>query len=224
LQSLPCHQDPRFYKCQHPCEKLCSTNPTDPHKCDKLCSQPCGNCMVPVLKTLPRCGHEHPIPCFVKPDHYTCPSPCNRQLACGHPCTNKCGEPCISRCKLKVGKTFPGCGHTVELRCYKNINNVQCQVEVTKQFQSCEHTTVLRCSESIDKFACQKAVHQLLPCGHKKLMKCSQSIHDFKCKIHVKKVLKCGHMFEGKCYNANRCTKLIVKSLPVCGHKIKVPC
>ena len=224
LQSIFCHQDPRFCKCQHPCEEVCSTNPTDPHKCAKLCSQPCGNCMVPILKTLPRCGHEHSFPCYLLPDYYSCPSPCKRKLRCGHICTNKCGKPCNTRCKLKVEKTFPGCGHTLGLRCDIDINIVKCQVEVTKHFASCEHTTVLQCSESVDESSCQEIVQRLLPCGHKRVMKCSQSILDFKCKIHVKKVLKCGHIFEGKCYNASKCPKLTVKTLPACGHKIKLPC
>jgi len=224
LQSVFCHQDPRFYKCQHPCEKMCSTNPTDPHKCDKLCSQPCGKCMVPVLKTLPHCGHKHALPCHFKPENYPCHYPCNRKLACGHTCTNKCSKPCITHCKFIVEKTLPGCGHTLELRCDKNINNIKCQVQVTKQFSNCEHTIVLKCGQSADKFPCQEKIQRLLPCGHKRFMICSQNILSFKCKIHIKKVLKCGHMFEGKCYNANRCSKLIVKTLPACGHKIKVPC
>ena len=222
LQSIFCHQD--AWLCQHPCEKLCSTNPTDPHKCDKLCFQKCGKCEVPVLKTLSPCGHEHLLPCHVKPDFYPCSSPCDRKLVCGHTCTNICCKPCIRRCKLKVEKKFPRCGHTLELRCDQDINKFKCQVKVTKRFSDCEHTIVLPCSEPIHDIFCQEMVHRLLPCGHKRLMKCSQAISSFKCKIHVKKVLKCGHMFEGKCYNSNSCPKLIVKTLPECGHRIKVPC
>ena len=36
LLSTYCHQDPIYCQCRYPCKKLCSTNPTDPHKCKKF--------------------------------------------------------------------------------------------------------------------------------------------------------------------------------------------
>ncbi|XP_065913466.1 NFX1-type zinc finger-containing protein 1-like [Dysidea avara] len=225
LQSTYCHQDPRFCQCQHPCEKLCSTNPTDPHKCKKFCYQPCGYCLVPVLKTLPKCGHEDLVECYRNPLFHSCLHPCEKKLSCGHPCTSKCGEQCTAYCKVEVLKKFSKCGHFKSLPCGEDINAVLCEVEVNKKFPGCEHFIVLPCSKPINDVYCQEQVHRTLPCGHGTFMKCSKSPVNFKCKTHVKKTLRCGHIFEGKCCKADEhCTKLSNKTFPMCGHKVKLPC
>ena len=223
LQSILCHHDPTL--CQHPCEKTCSTNPTDPHKCDKLCSQPCVNCMVPVLRNLPHCGHEHSLPCCFDPNEYRCPSPCNRNLICGHPCTNKCGMDCTTYCKVKIEKKFSKCKHSVVLPCSKNTEEIKCLRKVVKKFSGCGHDIELPCSVSADEVSCQEGVCRQLPCGHEKLVKYSSDVPSLKCRIRIKKNLKCGHTFEGKCYKSNsKCTKLSEKTFPLCGHKLKLPC
>ena len=225
LQSTYCHVNPRLCKCQHPCEKVCSTNPSSPHRCQKLCYLPCGNCVVLVLKTLPRCGHQDLVPCYLNPMLHDCSHPCEKKLSCGHPCTNKCGIPCTAYCTVEVRKRFPKCGHYILLPCGKDINEVSCEVEIEKQFCDCEHSIVLPCSKPIDEEYCQVKVHRTLPCGHGTFMKCSKSPVNVRCKSHVKITLKCGHTFEGKCCKADeQCTKLSNKTFPMCGHKVKLPC
>ena len=225
LLSVHCHIDILHYDCEYPCKKVCSTNPSSPHKCEKLCCLPCGNCMTPVLKVLPQCGHEDLVACHLNPRCHTCHKPCNRKLPCSHPCANKCGMPCTVFCSVTVKKTFPGCGHSITLPCGMDINNKSCETSIEKLFPSCKHSIVVQCSISIDEVLCCKQVHRTLPCGHGTFMQCSQDPVKIKCKSHITKIMECGHTFEGKCFKSNnKCTKLSEKTFPVCGHKIKLPC
>ena len=196
-QNAYCYEDPALCECHHPCERSCHTNPSNPHRCKKLCYLPCGDCKEKVVKILPQCSHKQLVACYRDPQTHTCQAPCERKLRCGHPCTNECGEPCTT----------------------------SCMIEVPKEFHNCNHTTIQPCSMSIDKVFCQEKVHRKLPCGHSTFMKCSKSVENFKCKTKIKIRLKCGHGFEGNCGKQNeKCDVLTVKTMPKCGHKIKLPC
>ena len=224
IQEVYCHVNPALCVCQYPCEKRCNTNPDDPHKCKKVCSLPCGNCEVPVLKTLPQCGHEQWVECYRNPCYHICQEPCGRKLKCGHPCTNKCGIRCTFKCEVKVEKILC-CKHPVVLQCSEFIDGVICQVEVKKTFPSCGHSVILPCSRSITEAYCQETVHRTLPCGHGTFMKCAKRVEDFKCKTNIKVILKCGHVFEGPCNKKDeKCNKLSVKQFAGCSHKMKLPC
>ena len=221
--STYCYKNPRFCICQHPCEKMCSTNPTNPHQCEKYCFEPCGDCSVMVMKILPQCSHKDMVPCYHNPLLHSCSHPCEKKLPCGHPCTATCGAPCTSHCTVEVLKKFPTCEHPISLPCYKDISKVLCEVEVEKKFPGCVHSITLACNKPIHEVYCQEQVHRVLPCGHGTFMKCSKS--NVKCNTQVEKILDCGHTFVGKCYKANdKCTKISEKTFPICGHKIKLPC
>ena len=173
IQDVYCHVDPAKCICRYPCEKRCTTNPEDPHKCEKLCCLPCGNCKVPVLKTLPQCGHKQWVECYRNPLNHICQEPCGRKLKCGHPCTNKCGIRCTFKCEVEVEKILH-CKHPLVLQCSESIDGVKCQVEVKKIFPNCGHSVILPCSSPITEAYCKETVHRTLLCGHETFMKCAK--------------------------------------------------
>ena len=224
IQNVFCYLSPVLCRCRYPCEKKCSTSPANPHKCEKPCYLPCGDCEVPVLKTLPQCGHDQWVECYRNPLDHICQEPCGRKLDCGHPCTDKCGMQCTLNCEVEVEKILH-CKHAAVLQCNESIDDVMCQVEVKKFFPDCGHSVVLPCSMPISEVFCQEKVHRTLRCGHIASMKCSKRAEDFKCKMQIKETLKCGHVFEGVCNKkGEKCYVPSVKQFSGCKHKKKLPC
>ena len=224
IQDVFCHMDPALSECRFPCEKSCSTNPENPHKCEKLCGLPCGDCKVPVLKTLPQCGHEQWVECYRNPIYHICQEWCDRKLSCGHPCTNKCGVRCTSKCKVEVEKILH-CKHPMVLQCSESIDNMTCQTKVEKIFPDCGHSAILKCSTSISKAYCKVEVCRTLACGHETTMECSKKIEGLKCNSYIEISLNCGHIFKGICSKKDKeCKLLSVKQFPGCGHTLELPC
>ncbi|KAJ1520294.1 hypothetical protein ONE63_004495 [Megalurothrips usitatus] len=95
----PCHRDNLEH---YGVVRQCSGAPQ--HLCDRECGQECPECVVPVRKTLPGCGHEGTFPCAQPPAEAACTAPCVRKLPCGHPCKRRCGESC-GGCDVPVSAT-----------------------------------------------------------------------------------------------------------------------
>ncbi|KAM9410372.1 NFX1-type zinc finger-containing protein 1 [Pholidichthys leucotaenia] len=87
----PCTRD--CPPCQRPCENCCVHS-----KCMKPCGQPCAPCKEPCAWqcTHYRCSKLCHEPC----DRPPCSQPCDKTLACGHPCIGLCGDKCPSKCRL----------------------------------------------------------------------------------------------------------------------------
>lgn len=99
------HKD--TYACQKPCTKTCEFE----HNCRRSCGEECGPCMERVLKIIPECNHEQPIPCSVDPSEFKCMKLVRKQASpCGHVNQVQCSlAPSDIACKEPCGKL--ACGH-----------------------------------------------------------------------------------------------------------------
>lgn len=87
------------------------------HVCPDLCYKDCGNCMVPILRTL-QCGHESPFPCFETT--FICQHLVSAELPCKHTVQNK---PCYKsveefRCPYPCDTRLDTCGHACIKKCH----------------------------------------------------------------------------------------------------------
>ena len=117
--------------CGHPCEAACHpsgvhdsinvkclskctrTRQTCTHACPLTCSEPCGDCVVLVDRSL-SCGHVIQVRCcdatsVPPPPLPTCISPCSRTLRCGHKCTLTCDALCTVDCAELVTVVRSAC-------------------------------------------------------------------------------------------------------------------
>ena len=211
--TVQCYKDIASFSCSKTCNKelLCG------HRCTGKCSQPC-KCKRLFDRKLPSCGHLVQLPCFKEVDSYKCSKKCQKELECGHQCPNKCSEPCPGEdnttseeesliykpartCQHSVKKTFPDCGHSVVLSCYKDIESVLCSEKCSK-ILSCGHKCTNRCGEpcpSDDPTTASSADDD------------SSSEQDFN--------------FDTKKHSVSRkCQESINKKLSVCGHILEIPC
>ena len=208
------------------CSQPCDTRLDCGHVCRQLCHPKDHlhlkySCPVPCPKVCDR-SHNCPLKCGEK-----CP-PCavkvEVQLPCGHTCEIKCAEnPNEIKCKEKVEKTFP-CSHKHVLPCHVQIHEVKCSVIVTRELE-CGHTKEEPCCEN---GKCIIVISKELPCGHHKSMQCHESTKpNILCKEIVEKELKCGHCKTMECYESNEpniiCYEMIDKELP-CTHIKTMKC
>ena len=222
-QLLLCYQNPNHVDCTAECSYECKNG----HKCPKLCHEYCGNCTVPLTKTITECNHEITLPCYVDPKHSECTMPCEKILPCSHKCSLKCGEFCSSRsCMHKIMKELPDCGHLVEVSCYKSkVSIISCD-KVCDRLLPCGHPCGLKCSKPC-KTQCARLVNKAWPCGHKLKRPCYQieSPEDYPCKKDCEKFLKCDHLCPNKCGQPcdAKCKVKICKPYP-CGHMVNAYC
>ncbi|OWF52812.1 NFX1-type zinc finger-containing protein 1 [Mizuhopecten yessoensis] len=165
-----CHTDDPNHElitCKSICEKPCSLG----HKCQYLCykcHEECLPCKVKVLKTLPNCGHNVPVPCFEKLDECICTEPCRSILECGHQCQRKCGTTCNNseNCDELV-KVTADCGHDIQTACHSKkdpICSVKCRTKLT-----CGHLckgTCRSCFSGHLHQQCREKIQFKLKCGH----------------------------------------------------------
>ena len=131
---LPCHaydKDHKKYECRKWCTKtICDRG----HKCKKQCYERCGDCKVPVRRTIPSCGHDQDIPCYMETEHFSCKVSSTKMLPCGHDCQTICGNPTDNvKCKVKTVKQLQ-CGHKELLECYKDPQEQTCKVSCPSVF------------------------------------------------------------------------------------------
>ncbi|KAG8565493.1 hypothetical protein GDO81_012876 [Engystomops pustulosus] len=167
-----CHPyDPEHkeYQCNKDCQKVrCDKG----HRCRLKCFQPCGQCMEPVEKLIPLCGHKQMVPCSVSENKFVCTEPCSQLLPCGHPCERFCGEECEVRCQ-KMVKVQLKCGHGEEVKCWQKRDidfgmPVKCKKQCRKQL-NCNHAcrgTCETCFQGRFHDRCRHPCKAVLICSH----------------------------------------------------------
>ena len=220
----PCHTSANFHEKSY-CSKLCLTNccPND-HQCQRRCHHPrrCPPCLQDVLKTVPQCGHEQPVPCSVNPETFSCQVKCEKFLTCGHNCQEACGKCCTKECNVACKKTLP-CGHEKIMPCFNDpVDYKRCNSKCTKVLE-CGHPCSRTCKEPCE---CNTKVEVELPCGHRKQLLCPKKDRPPKCTESCRRALNCGHDCPGLCHEdcaVKKCKSIVFKCLP-CGHQQSVPC
>ncbi|XP_054836957.1 NFX1-type zinc finger-containing protein 1 [Eublepharis macularius] len=176
-----CHPyDPQHkeVECLKACQRVLCANG---HRCPKLCSEPCGQCLVIVPKTLPRCGHLQDVPCSTPEEAFCCQEPCWKVLRCGHSCRQTCGQACTKHCPEMVQVTLR-CQHSQMVQCCTAADvecgrPVLCQVKCLGTLE-CGHACPGSChSCSSGRFheQCRRPCERLLICAHKCLEPCTSN-------------------------------------------------
>ena len=220
----PCHASAGFHNKAY-CSKLCLRKccPNE-HQCQRRCHHPsdCPPCRHDMLKTVPQCGHEQPVPCSVDPETFTCTLKCEKTLKCGHNCQKVCGELCTKQCRVPRKKTLP-CGHERTMPCFHDpVDYKGCNNKCTRLLE-CGHPCSRTCKQRCE---CNAKVEVELPCGHRKHVLCRQKDAPQQCTERCRRALNCGHDCPGLCHEdcaMKKCKSIVVKFLP-CGHQERVNC
>ncbi|KAL9976038.1 hypothetical protein ACROYT_G013272 [Oculina patagonica] len=219
----PCHVSDQSHK-KGWCSKLCLMKCCpDEHQCQSRCHYPrsCPKCPQPVIKTVPKCSHEQPIPCSMDPAEFSCKVKCEKILTCGHNCQEECGKSCTEKCRVDCKKTLP-CGHGKSMPCFKDPDSVVCNSNCTKVLE-CGHPCSKACKQSCK---CNTKIDVKLACGHRKRVLCPEKHRPPQCVERCQRTLDCGHDCPGVCHEdcaMKNCKIVVIKFLP-CGHQQSVPC
>ena len=217
-----CHPTDKFHEPDR-CRKVCWKSCPNDHLCQRRCHHPYGCfCARPMVKIIPRCGHEQTVQCCIEPEDFVCQVKCEKTLTCGHQCKNVCGSPCTTRCSFECNKTLP-CGHEKIMPCFKDpIIYNQCRSNCSKILE-CGHPCSRKCKE---RCHCNTTIEVDLPCKHQKRVLCPNRNQPLLCFEECKRGLQCGHECPGLCHedcSKFQCEVLVGKILP-CDHKQILPC
>ena len=222
----PCHPSDVYHDRSHEkgqCGKLCFKCCSNEHQCKEVCHFPrrCPKCPEVMLKTVPQCGHEQPMPCSVDPATFSCSVKCEKVLQCGHNCSNQCGQVCTVKCKVKCIKRLP-CKHEKRMACHRDPTGAECNNNCEKVLE-CDHPCTKKCKE---KCQCNNEIVIQLPCKHMKRVLCHFKHETFQCLERCRRTLNCGHDCPDICHEdcrVDRCKVNVIKELS-CGHQQSVPC
>ena len=218
-----CHPTDEFHlpgRCSKVCWKSCFNG----HQCQKRCHHPYGCfCALPMVKIIPRCGHEQTVQCCIEPEDFLLRVKCEKSLNCEHRCNNRCGRGYIMYCNFECSKILP-CGHEEIMPCFKDpIIYNQCNSNCDK-ILDCGHPCSRKCK---DPCRCNTTIEVELPCRHVVLVLCRAKSYPPPCIMKcTRKLLACGHECPGLCYeecSRYRCDVLVEKLLP-CDHELILPC
>ena len=220
---LKCHVydvDHREYKCDKQCLRVC---PND-HPCLKKCFEDCGDCKVPVLKTMPECDHEQTMPCFQNPLDWDCIAPCDKMCKNNHPCRKRCYEDC-GNCLFDISKVIPKCGHEQNMPCFEDPLKWGwgCLAKCEKSCRN-NHPCKRLCYENCN-FCKVEMVKSLPRCNHKHTMCCYMDETIWRCKEDCERVCKNDHKCNKMCFeDCELCDVIFQKRMTKCGHYQLIPC
>ncbi|KAJ7091139.1 hypothetical protein C8R44DRAFT_817142 [Mycena epipterygia] len=140
---------------------------------------PDGGCLKPCNYRL-KCGHVCHYKCHPdNPQHIaiSCPQPCRRLCARGHPCPKECSDDC-GKCMFMIRDVELPCGHRVpSIECHRldNLDQVFCTTLVTQNLPTCEHSVQMRCSLDPSEALCTNLCGGTMTCcGRPCNAKCHQ--------------------------------------------------
>ncbi|RXG57235.1 NFX1-type zinc finger-containing protein 1, partial [Armadillidium vulgare] len=202
--------------------------------CHPSKKSPKGGCELSCTAALPKCGHNCPMQYCHGFDrqhfHFRCVEPCLKTCELGHHCPEKCFEECPP-CKVLVDKVLP-CGHTHNMRCSIPPDDYNCPTIVEKILPVCKHSLNVACYKNINDIKCKEPCTIRLDCGHKILdcgHICPKLCHQ-KCGDCIEKVSKvvpgCKHTAKVPCSvlpSEKFCFGNCVKKIP-CGHQCGMKC
>ena len=221
-QMVPCHISPDRFNCRGPCPK-CHAGCL--HPCERLCWEPCGDCKVFVVKTLPDCGHFQTVMCYRDPNPAECIKECEKMCPIDlHVLRKRCNEG-WPQCTELVPKTVPKCGHIIVAKCYKDPNPAECIEECEKMCPINLHVLRKRCNEGWPQ--CMELVPKTVPkCGHIIVAKCYRDPNPAECIEECEKMCPINlHFLRKRCNEGwPQCTELVPKTVPKCGHIIVAKC
>ncbi|XP_046388077.1 NFX1-type zinc finger-containing protein 1-like isoform X2 [Ischnura elegans] len=214
-------------KCHEVCEKvMCERN----HRCKKFCWQDCGDCMVPVKRTLP-CGHRASFPCHVDAEEYVCKAEVSVKLPdCMHTNKKLCFEDVAKvMCLFPCDSRLP-CGHVCTKLCHVKVDpdhlEYKCLRPCDRKNLECkeEHQCQRKCFEECG--LCTVKLKRKLPnCDHVFEMQCATDPLTVACHKPCRKKLACGHVCPLKCLQpCGGCKVIVEKIIPDCGHSVKMMC
>ncbi|XP_038052474.1 NFX1-type zinc finger-containing protein 1-like [Patiria miniata] len=251
---LPCHKD----VCEVPCTEICKKILSCGHLCPKKCSEPCPKEKLSRRMIYFYVKHEFDFSGY-------CRDKCKKVLSCGHVCPNKCSEPCpgdvhllygsfmvgvSTKCEKLVKKKLPGCGHTAEVECHKDVSALSCS-EICGKTLSCGHVCKNKCGIACK---CLRSVLKTLPnCDHTVRLSCYLDLSSYECQEKCERKLACEHGCPNKCGEpcptegallsdedepssllrfaataartpARRCTEIVRKEFLDCDHSVDLPC
>ncbi|XP_041836553.1 NFX1-type zinc finger-containing protein 1 [Melanotaenia boesemani] len=202
-QKVPCHQDPKTFVCQEPCQKLLKCE----HPCDSVCGELCtSKCKVKVTLKL-KCGHNQQGACHYKTqtDEPECRTPCEQLLQCGHACRGSCGRcyqgrfhsscshrcerllVCSHKCIEPCTRDCPPCQRLCENCCVHSKCMKPCGQPCAPCIEpcawQCPHQSCSKlCHEPCDRPPCTKPCTKTLVCGHPCIGLCGDKCPN-KCRI-----------------------------------------
>ncbi|CAB9509012.1 NFX1-type zinc finger-containing protein 1 [Seminavis robusta] len=237
--SVTCRQlrdftaDPNKVKCKEDVEYHPPCGHPEKMKCWQQTQYESGvrkyDCLRKQEVILPRCGHEHLLPCNVAqalrnwtgksidevgkvvegeqygPQDYTCHKQVVLVRTCGHEQKMQCNDAFrksdkLGPCAEIVHRAHPGCGHQVEIQC-QFLSALDGLKPPTPSVEIIEGTT---------------QQPSPLPPGVPK------------CQVDVELVRKCGHKQPMKCWRARHpkvgCEQLLQAKSPLCSHVLEIPC
>lgn len=209
--------------CGHGCQKRCSDKCGNCEVMIKDVQLPCGHnipklecwkaqdleklkppCLVPVIRTMPQCGHVAEMHCYESPSSFKCQAKCGGVLACRH---EICNQPCYqcplgadgvrthSPCLKTCDKDFTTCSHRCTRRCHPNT---ECGACLQKCEFGCKHSRCsekcglqcVPCAEPCD-WSCEHYGRCNMPCG----APCDRLPCDHRCE----RLLECKHQCPSIC-------------------------
>lgn len=224
---IPCHASDLYHEIS-PCKKICLISCPNEHQCQERCHHPrkCFKCRIIMLKTIPRCGHQQNVLCYIDAEEFSCQARCERILLCGHNCQELCGNKCTRHCMIRCMKTLP-CDHEKLMPCSEDpIRYSHCETIVTKSLP-CGHQKDLPCSQDPKTAFCLVSCERRLDCGHRCSSVCAQPCQEVRCQELCLKKCEKGHVCHKRCHLGNscgNCFELVNETIPGCGHNIEIPC
>jgi transcriptional repressor NF-X1 len=159
---------------------------------------------------------------------------CNKQLPCGHPCTDPCHRgacpPCIN---IVTHELSCACGHVViEPPQPCGTQPPECALLCRRSAYTCGHDPLPHNCHYGPCPPCVQSVSRVCAGGHATLKAIRCSSGPVSCGNVCEKALPCGHGCPLKCHDGpcldperpKKCNQACAKPLPVCGHPCKAKC
>lgn len=164
-------------------------------------------CAAPVVKTAPKCSHEHTVACSVQVTaEYRCLAACGSNLSCGHICRRSCykcrwgnndEEDVVKHgsCTQPCGRKFTTCSHSCEKACHSDSPCPPCDkpCENRCQHSKCDRKCSQPCVPCAETTCSSRCPHSA--CS----MPCAAPCDWIPCSLRCQKTLECGHQCPSIC-------------------------